>query len=269
MPTEPRGEAARTSWTTSSDGTRLRLTHWGAGDRALLVVPGLAEHAGRYAHVGEALAGRGWAVTVLEMRGHGHSGGKRGHVMDWSEYRADVRAAAATLPATFSMIGHSMGGLVSLDTVRDGLAPVRLALSNPLLGVRLQAPALKKAAARLLSRVWPSLSLFNEIPAGGLSRDEAVGVAYKNDPLVYDTITPRWYTEMLAAMQRVHGATFDGTRLGVFLGDADPITDPAINQAFSERARTHLKVYRDFRHEIFNEIGKEQVILDVGDWLDA
>lgn len=244
------------------------MVRFGQGPRDLLVVHGLAEHALRYRHVAEAFAARGWTVHVLELRGHGKSGGKRGHVDRWSLYVDDVRAAAASLRPGWALLAHSMGGLVALDAVRDGLGPARLAVSNPLLGVRLKAPKVKVMAAGLLSRLAPRLSLKNEIDPAGLSRDPAVGRAYAVDPEVYDTITPRWYTEMEAARARVRAARFP-VPLAFFLSDADPICDPMAAQALAQDVGAPVKVYPGMLHEILNEIGKEQVIADIADWLEA
>lgn len=258
---------------TSADGTRLRTVRHGPNlvtdGRDLLVIHGLAEHAGRYDHVAAAFVARGWRVTVLELRGHGHSGGKRGHVGRWSEYVQDVTAAAQTLSPDFCVLAHSMGGLVTLDAIRSGLTPRRVALSNPLLGVRVAAPALKEAAARGLSHLWPSLSLTNELNPAMLSRDKAVGEAYAKDPLVYNTITPRWYTEMRAAILRVTESSYT-TPIRFHLSEADPITDPPVSRALlSRNGHMDSREYPEMLHELFNEIGKEQVIADVAEWLEA
>jgi len=256
------------SFLDSADGTRLRVARWGNAGRDLLIVPGLAEHAGRYEHVGAFFASRGWRVHLVELRGHGHSGGKRGHVDAWSRYVDDVRAAAAPLNGDWCMLGHSMGGLVSLDAVRDGLGPARLALSNPLLGVRVQAPRIKVAAAGLLSRLLPSLPLANELSSAWLSTDPEVGRAYDADPLVYRTITPRWYTEMLAAQDRVLAAT-PRVPTAFFLAPDDPITDTAAAGAYAERAGCAVTRYPGMLHEPFNERGKEQVLADVAAFLES
>lgn len=251
----------------SADGTRLRMVRWGEGDRDLLLVHGLAEHAGRYAHVAAAMGSRGWKVSLVELRGHGKSGGKRGHVDRWSDYVDDLRAAAATLRPGWAVLAHSMGGLVVLDAVRDGLGPAKVALSNPLLGVRLKAPAVKVLAARVLSRVLPRVSLVNELNPAGLSRDASVGEAYARDPEVYNTITPRWYTEMVAAQARV-GAARLGAPMGMFVSDADPICEPNVALELARRSGGHIQVYPGMLHEILNEIGKEQVMTDIADWLE-
>ena len=257
----------------SADGTRLRVVRFGpsspAPGRDLLVVHGLAEHAGRYNHVAAAFVARGWRVSVLELRGHGHSGGKRGHVQRWQEYVDDVSAAVSTMAADYAILAHSRGGLVTLESLRLGLAPRRVALSNPLLGVRVHAPALKVAAARGLSYVWPSLSLTNELDPALLSRDPAVGAAYAVDPLVYNTITPRWYTEMRAAIQRVVTSAYT-LPIRFHLSETDPVTDPPVARELASRvASMDVREYPGMLHEILNEIGKDAVIADIADWLET
>ena len=44
-----------------------------------MLVHGFAEHLGRYQHIAEFFAEKGWRVTAVEFRGHGESEGKRGH----------------------------------------------------------------------------------------------------------------------------------------------------------------------------------------------
>src|SRR5947207_848085 len=65
------------------DGTDILVRHWPAsGERpgpwaTLLIVHGLAEHSGRYDHVGRFLAAAGIDANALDLRGFGGSGGRR------------------------------------------------------------------------------------------------------------------------------------------------------------------------------------------------
>lgn len=255
-------------FTTSADGTRLRLGRLGAGSRDMLIVHGLAEHADRYNHVAQFFADHDYRVTIVELRGHGHSGGRRGHVNRWADYRADLKAAAAMCKPDYVLMAHSMGGLVTMDSLIDGLAPTKVLLSNPLLGVKVRAPRIKIAAAGMLSKLWPTLSLANELDSKGLSRDQAVVDAYNADPLVYSTLTPRWYTEMRAALDRVRAATFT-TKIALFCSDTDPITNAATAKEVVSRAGGPVTEYPGMLHEILNEIGKEQVMADMLAFLKA
>ena len=103
------------------DGLVLRTYVWPADSpRAhLLLVHGVAEHAGRYAHVGAQLARAGITTHAFDLRGFGGSGGHRAYVDRWPRFYDDledrlteVRVAAAGLPVV--LYGHSMGGLIAL-----------------------------------------------------------------------------------------------------------------------------------------------------------
>ena len=166
----------QTSTIQSADGTKLRIGKSGEGDKNVLLIHGLAEHMGRYGHVIDALNAAGWAVTAVELRGHGESEGKRGHVDRWEQYLEDVRAAAATIDGPVVIIGHSMGGLVALDLAIDGLdnGIQGMVLSDPNVAVAFEAPALKVLGARVLSRLIPGLSLDNELDAALICRHQPV-----------------------------------------------------------------------------------------------
>ena len=258
----------------SKDGTNLRMARWGEGDRNVLLVHGLAEHAGRYEHVAAALATRGWSVFLVELRGHGESEGRRGHVVAWQDYLDDLQAACAELGDRYAVVGHSMGGLVAMSALAAGgvMSPTGVAVSNPLLGTRVQAPAIKVKAARLLATILPWLPLSNELDTSKVSRDPEVVAAYESDPLVYSTITPRWYREMNDAIDRVKAfAPQAQTPLHLMVSEGVVICDPptARDIAGAWGGETRVTEYGELFHELFNEPEKEQVLGDLGDWLET
>ncbi len=260
--------------TRSDDGTELRLARWGDAERDVLIVHGLAEHVDRYDHVAEALVAAGWRVTAVELRGHGKSGGKRGHVRYWHKYCEDVQAAAATVQRPFVLLGHSMGGLVTLSTLRQPITPAvrAVALSNPLLGVAVEGPKWKITLAKLLSRLLPALPLTNELDTKLISRDPEVVRKYENDPLVFSVITPRWYTEMTAALESVNQRAGSYTLpLRLMTSTADQICDPKAAQAFGRAYGGEVTAvsYEGLYHELFNELERERVIAELIEWLNG
>ena len=62
---------------TTRDGLSLHLIHHQLpGARGtVLIVHGLGEHLGRYAHVVRRRLEAGWAVSIYDQRGHGRSDG--------------------------------------------------------------------------------------------------------------------------------------------------------------------------------------------------
>jgi len=261
----------------SSDGTALHTVHGPAvGETKAHVVlcHGANEHVGRYGHVIESLNQAGFAVTGLDLRGHGKSGGKRCHVLRWEHYSEDIRVVIQSVGGPVFVLGHSMGGLVVLEAIRSGINGTEIKgvmTSNPLLGLAFTPPRVKEAFAKLLSTVVPGLLMGNEVNPNHLSHDQAMNEAYMADPLVSKKLSPRWYTEMLSAVQRVHDAAGNfETPLLLMQGTADPVTSAPIASEFFQRygGPKTLQAHEGLYHEVFNEIEREKVIADMIGWLN-
>lgn len=257
----------------SDDGTELRIARWGDGDKDVLIVHGLAEHADRYGHVAAALVEAGWRVTLVELRGHGKSGGRRGHTRFWHRYVEDVQAAASSIGRPFVMLGHSMGGLVALDALREPITPrcTAVALSNPFLGTAFEPPRWKVVLGDVLTHVFPILPVPTDLDTTAISRDPEVVAAYESDPMVYGTITPRWGTEMQKAQDRVkaYAGQYDLPLL-MMLGTGDRICDHKAGEAIADGwgSSADKQVYEGWYHELFNEVDKDRAIGDLVAWLD-
>ena len=98
------------------------------------------------------LAERGWRVTLVELRSHGESDGRRGHVDMWIRYVEDIQALWELL---VDQRCCPNGGLATLHTMMHSLTPKVncVALSNPLLGLFMPPHPIKEQAGRILSKV--------------------------------------------------------------------------------------------------------------------
>lgn len=260
--------------TRSSDGTQLRLGRWNEdGDRDILLIHGLAEHLGRYQHIGQFFAEKGWRVTALELRGHGESEGQRGHVKLWINYVEDVQAAMGTVGRPMAIVAHSMGGLITLSTMQHSLTPeVRcVALSNPLLGLFTEPPSLKVLAGRLFSKILPKLALPNDLDPHTICRDPEVVKAYINDPLVFKKITTRWGDQMLKKLPEIHAAAPSlSLPLRMMIGGCDQVCAPDSAREFVKNygGPAEAVEYPHCYHELFNEPEKFEILTELEVWLD-
>jgi len=265
----------------AADGRRLFEQNWlpASPIRAhLAIVHGYAEHSGRYSHVGEALAARGYAVHALDLRGHGRSDGDRALVRSFDEYLDDVRALLARVREAAGghpvfLLGHSMGGtIVTLELTVD-----RPHLAGALLsgGVLTSAgtPRIVRAIFGLLGRIFPRLPLI-KLNATSVSRDPEVVRRYEEDPLVYHG---RVKAGLVAAMGRaVRRIERDSKSIAlpilIMSGTEDLLASPdGSRQLFDAVVSSDktLKLYDGLHHEILNEPEQDQVIADIADWMDS
>lgn len=263
----------------SSGGLRLHYQRWlpeGEPRTVVAIVHGITEHSGRFKRIIDTLVPRGHAVYAVDLRGHGRSPGQRGHLMSWSEYLDDVKAFVGMVSSREAgrplfLYGHSMGGLIALDYVLrhpEGLSgtiisgpPFQSAVATPLL----------IAASKLLSRLWPTLSLAVNLETAALCRDPAVVADYLADPLVHRSCSARWAAEAIASGEWVKA---NASRLSIPIlllhGDADRINLLAGTRQFFDSlsfSDKQLHVVPGGYHEPHSDPGYEQVLLRVEEFM--
>ncbi len=241
----------------------------------LALVHGWGEHSGRFPHVGEALAREGYAVCAVDLPGHGRTKGTRG---DGSRdrYLEGVDALVQSARTRFAgvpvfLYGASMGGaIVLIHALTRPTDAAGVIVTSPLIRLAKPAPALKVAAARLLSRLLPGLIMTNTLDLGLLSRDPAVAEAVARDPLYHNKVCVRLGWDMM-----VWGDWFDAQSgpfplpLLAMIGSADGIVDPAATRALVGRLTgdVTLKEWKGMYHELHNEPEKDEVLGYIVSWL--
>ncbi len=264
----------------SHDNLPLFFQQWFPEDNTsprahVLIVHGYAEHSGRYRDFAHHLVSEGCHVHALDLRGHGHSGGRRGHCERFIHFLEDVEIALEQIPenAPIFLLGHSHGGLVSLDyAISRQPAIAGLILSNPYLGLSMEVPAAKLLVARLAGQFLPTAAVPSGIDPSGLSHNREVVERYERDPLVFSTATTGWFVAVEQAQARVKAYRSIDLPLLYLFSDCDPIASPHDNRTLSDQLTSPDKtvvVRRGERHEILNEINKEQTYESITQWIRA
>jgi acylglycerol lipase len=270
---------SRTATMTAPDGTPILVRTWAASGQpwaSILLVHGLAEHSGRYEHVGQQLASAGLEVMAYDQRGFGASGGRRAFVDRWDLVHDDLEDRLAALRAASGgrpvvLFGHSLGGLIVLGYVLaepPRPPPDLLVLSAPALESTI--PGWKRGLAGVLGRVAPTLSLSNAFDGAILSRDPTVGERYLADPLNQHETTTRFGALAIAEQGRVRAVL---GRLSiptlVYHGEDDHLVPTAASAPLGAVPGVVRRTYPGLRHESHNEPEGPAVIADVVDWLRA
>jgi alpha-beta hydrolase superfamily lysophospholipase len=246
----------------------------------IALVHGLGEHVGRYDHAGKALTQAGYALAGFDLRGHGKSGGTRGHIASLDAVLRDIRQFVEFQKHKFPGVpifiyGHSLGGLLTLAYAIQHGEDIHGAIVT---GAALRSPILEQKAKVLLVKLLGSLLPGMIIPTGldpnTISRDPGVVQKYIADPLVHDK------TSLGLARTGFSAIDFCFTHaneikppLLIMHGKADMGTYPSGSEDFAKLASEKnpdvtLKIWDGLYHEIHNEPEQADVFKMIIEWLD-
>lgn len=263
------------------DGTDLLVRDWESEGVAeprgrVVLVHGIGEHSGRYRHVAAAFAAAGYCVRAYDQRGHGRSGGWRGHVDGFRQYLCDLDQVIWDMGAEdvgpLFLFGHSMGGLITLRYLQTRWeTPVAGAvISNPCLELVAPLPALKLLGCRLLNRVAPRLGLASDLDPSLICRDPQVVADYSADPLVHGKVSARWVVSLLTAMAAVRQVPDRVRRQTLWLlGGQDRICSLEGSRRFIGRLpadETTVREWPEAFHEVHNGPDQVELLSEVVSW---
>jgi alpha-beta hydrolase superfamily lysophospholipase len=294
------------------DGVELFVYRWlptGPCKAIMQIAHGLAEHAGRYARLAEALTAAGFGVYANDHRGHGRTCsnqkelGFAGRSRGWQLFiddlwRINLHIAAEHPDTPIVLLGHSMGSTMAAQFIGEhGDALAGVVLSGPS-----GTPTALAAIGRLILhierfRLGPeghselahalSFGAFNkEFPQARtafdwLSRDTAEVDKYIADPLCGFRASVQLWLDLLtgwaAASKPAHLARIPkALPIYIIAGGRDPVSantkqlEPML-AAYHAAGLQDLqhRFYPEARHELFNETNRDEVTHDLIAWLNG
>lgn len=242
---------------------------------AVLVIHGLGEHCGRYAHIAEFLNANEFDVRTYDLRGHGKSSGIRGAISSENALLEDLKSLykdfAEDRHEELFLLGHSMGGAIALRAaVEKIITPRGLILSSPAVTANLSFTDKLKLK---IGRLMPNAAVSNGLKVDYISHDKKVVEDYKNDPLVHRKITPRLANFVIDSGQKSlkKAADFRIPTLLLVAGDDHLVDATGAKRLFDRlpKSSAEMHFYDDLYHEIFNETAnrRAEVFADLKNWL--
>ena len=261
---------------------------------AILIVHGMQEHAGRYIDFARFLNKNGYIVFANDLRGHGHTAiDKKYGYGEKDIYKETVQdeiiliqkiKEAYNLPVY--VFGHSYGSMLSQAIIQN----TDLVEKCVLCGTANGSSGIMKAGGGFAS----FMSLFKgETSPGGmienmcvkgygkkfengnwLSRDEEVFKRYQEDEFCGGSFPFSFYKSMLSNMKKINkGITKIGNKkIFIIAGSEDPVGSKgkqikSLNKLYlKNNINSRYKIYSECRHELLNEVNREEVYQDVVDF---
>jgi acylglycerol lipase len=183
----------------ASDGKTIFLRHWvggGGTDLAVVVFHGITAYSAPYGRlIAEELAGAGFEVFGMDLRGHGLSDGARGDYPSGERLSKDLCETLAFLKGRYSkvvVLGHSLGVLSAVLAANgcpgsvDGL----VLLSG---GRKIRPGAFPKPPASAALKMLLAITLLRGTPLVEYRRK---GMTRPDDPLYNFHYSARFYSAM-------------------------------------------------------------------------
>lgn len=296
-----------TKWLRMSDGEELFLRIWEIEKPKGIVqlAHGMAEHSLRYDRFARLLNEKGYAVVASDHRGHGETGLRASALGDfpkvggWNRVVSDLSEVRSFIEKNWKetgvfLIGHSMGSFLSRSLIAkegerfQGVILSGTAGSPGLLGAvgrglaSLQMPWAADKSNGLMDRLsfgsYNRAFQPNRTKFDWLSRDQREVDAYVEDPLCGFICTTRFYRELIGALLAVNegeaiGQIPKSLPLCLMSGDKDPVGD--FGRGVKELAAKYqaadlsvtVQLFPEARHEILNEMNRDQVMEAMIGWM--
>ncbi|MEY2418230.1 MAG: hypothetical protein QOG90_910 [Actinomycetota bacterium] len=294
-----------TEFFTDADGVEVAFYRWmpSTDPKAIvLIAHGASEHGARYERFASFLTDHGFAVFAQDHRGHGNTAkstgagilgpsGWKGAIEDEHEINVLARAAVPDVPVV--LFAHSMGSFLAQQYLQTYSSEVDGAVLSATTGdmgdlkgtVELLDAIIPDAGA---DSPAPTFATFNEQFAptrtefDWLSRDPDEVDKYIADPLCGDDIplTLGFARSMLGDLADVWNPANEAKirkdlPLLFITGEMDPVSQNAstvrlLEQRYRDHGMTDVTAiyYPDARHELLNEINRDDVQNDVLEWIE-
>lgn len=272
------------------------------------IAHGMAEHAGRYERFAEVMTNAGYAVFANDHRGHGKTAGsqdKVGYFADengWENVVEDMHTLTGIIKKEnpnkpLFLFGHSMGsflsrhysmlysddlsGLVLSGTGGDPGVIGKLGLFIAKIDAKLNG---KKAKSEIMNKLsfgtFNSAFKPNRTDYDWLSRDTTEVDKYINDPWCGAVFTAGFFCDLLKGIGYINkkeniAKILKNLPIYIFSGTKDPVgaNTTGVVQVYDSFKKAgiedvEMRFYADGRHEMLNEINRDEVFKDVVSWLN-
>ena len=264
------------------------------------VVHGMTEHIARYDRFMREMAEAGYICFGYDHLGHGHTAaeGEHGfiaHRDGWDHLCRDVALFADAMKAEYGrelpyiLMGHSMGSFIVRVAVTRYVHPTRLIVMgtggpNPAAGVGLAVISIIKKikGERHISSFVHGLAFgsYNERfasendPRSWLPTNAEIRKIYSADPLCTIRFTVRAMGDLIrlnkmSGEKRCYAATPTDMPVLLVSGTDDPVGDygqgvrAVYDGLTSAGVAAELRLYDGARHEILNDVCRDELIADI------
>ena len=264
----------------ASDGINLFVRDHSVRNstKVILLVHGLGEHSGRYINLMQDFNDKNISVFTIDIRGHGKSGGKRGHSPFYKQLMSDIQyfikhVTNKTSNQKYFLYGHSFGGnLVINYSFQKNKKINGIIATSPCIKPAIRLSRIKLFMGKLFQKLIPSLRLSSGIKINGISKNLQVIKDYINDPLNHNKVSIQLALDIVSSgIYALENSQDITVPMLVFHGKNDVLTSYSASKKLVENAGPNIKFigFNDAYHEIHNEPEKDELLINIFNWINS
>ena len=267
-------------WKTS-DGIEIYAKEWrpeGELRAVICLVHGLGEHCNRYDHMAKYYGEHGIALIGYDRRGHGKSGGKRGHTISYDAFLDEIEHLTKLADTNFNglpklLYGHSMGGNLVLNFLLRRSQDFEMAVvSGPWIKLAFEPRPFMIFLGKISRKIAPGLTQPSGLDTKHISTDPVEVKKYEEDPLIHDKITSETGMSMMDSCDWLLNSPVNFDLPVLFMhGSEDQIISPEGTKEVHSKAKgdVELKIWPGLFHEIHNEVNRQDVFNYTLNWITS
>ena len=264
------------------DGIKLYIQTWkpdGITTSHVFLIHGFSEYTGRYEDWIKRFVNNNVKVSTMDLRGHGHSGGRRGHTPSFNHLLDDIETLikheGLENDVPRFLYGQSLGGSLALNYgIRRSARIKGIIATSPWLRLSTEPRAIGLLFARAAKIIAPDWVRNSKLDINYLSHDKKVIEQYEDDPLIHRQITPALFFNAKKAGERAIKEVRQ-IQVPVLLmhGSDDKITSYKASQELMQNANNNKVDIRfipweGLYHELHHETEKDRVFDAILDWMN-
>lgn len=237
-------------------------------DYVICLVHGIGEYAGRYDRIGELFKSANIAMTGIDLRGHGHSSGKRGHVAPRDQILSDISDLIEYTIKKYEgkpliLYGHSLGGNIVLDYRRRGKLrsiPTACLVTSPWIVLVNKIPAYLNVFVQVMNKIKPSFTINTKMTSEDRENQTNPNEKGPNQNLLHGEISVQTARESYLIGEKLMVGTLDKTgeeplsRMLLMHGDSDKSCSPIGSRKVAELEKELCEYieWKGYSHELHN-----------------
>jgi len=265
----------------NKDKLKLFAQYWAPDSNqkaVVILVHGLGEHSSRYSDLADDLVKSGYVLFAFDQRGHGKSSGRRGYAKCDKVLLKDIDFIINEAKKHFKktpriLLGHSMGGNLVLSYIisKRSSKLKGVVSSSPWIKLQQGPSPLVKGLAKFVLFIFARFRTKTGLNPEDMTHDKPILQKTYEDEYMHNKIGVRLYFSIEesgeAILKNKHKINIP---LLIMHGNKDKVTSVQATKKLAKNTSklTHLKIWDNDYHELFNEVNREEVISYMIDWLN-